>query len=120
VHLFVYGSLKRGHGRLADLLWMQAEFAGEATMRGRLYEVGRYAGMVDGAGVVHGEVARLRTPETTLEQMDEYEGEAYERVRRTATLAAGETIEAMVYFYRGGLEKAKPLPAGRWPEISSE
>jgi gamma-glutamylcyclotransferase (GGCT)/AIG2-like uncharacterized protein YtfP len=120
VHLFVYGSLKRGQGRLADLLWERADFAGNATVKGRLYRVGRYAGLVWGEGVVHGELARLREAEHLLRELDAYEGEEYERVRCKACVETGGTVEAMVYLYRGSLEAAEAIASGYWPEMRSE
>lgn len=114
MYLFVYGSLKRGHGPLAGFLWSHAEFAGEGTVSATLYHLGRYAGAVDGPGLVHGEVALLLDPETTLQQLDEYEGSDYRRVPRTVSLANGSSLQAMVYLYRGSLDHATVIPSGRW------
>lgn len=114
VYLFVYGSLKRGQGPLAEMLWAKAEFAGRATMEGRLYTVGLYAGVVEGEGLVHGELARLQEPEETLSALDQYEGDEYVRVRRAARLETGEAVEAMVYWYRGSLEGAVWIEPGWW------
>lgn len=114
MYLFVYGSLKRGHGPLANLLWSHAEFVGEGAIAGLLFHLGRYAGAVDGPGLVHGELARLRDPEATLQQLDDYEGSDYQRVPRTVSLANGASIQAMVYLYRGSLDHASVIPSGRW------
>ena len=50
-------------------------------MPGSIYRVQHYpAFRPEPAGEVHGELYRLRDPETTLEALDEYEGAEFERV----------------------------------------
>ena len=120
MYLFVYGSLKRGQSPLAAELWSQAEFAGLATVEGTLYRLAHYCGMVDGPGRVHGELARLLSPETIFAQLDEYQGSDYTRVLRPALLDSGATVQTMVYMYSGRLDSVAVIPSGRWPEISSE
>jgi len=80
--LFVYGTLRSElDNRYARLLRSQADLVGRATVAGSIYRVQHYpAFRPEPAGEVHGELYRLRDPETTLEALDEYEGSEFERV----------------------------------------
>jgi gamma-glutamylcyclotransferase (GGCT)/AIG2-like uncharacterized protein YtfP len=80
--LFVYGTLRsRFNNRHARLLRSQADLAGTATVPGSIYRVRHFpAFRPEPAGEVHGELYRLRDPETTLHALDEYEGAEFERV----------------------------------------
>jgi gamma-glutamylcyclotransferase (GGCT)/AIG2-like uncharacterized protein YtfP len=101
VFLFVYGTLRRGHSPQADRLWSEAEFAGEAVVRGRIVPNGPYLGFLDGDEQIRGEVALLKSPDITLPLFDEYEGPDYMRVERKAQLDSGQQVDAWVYYYRG-------------------
>jgi gamma-glutamylcyclotransferase (GGCT)/AIG2-like uncharacterized protein YtfP len=69
--LFVYGTLMRGF-RLHDLL-SQAKFRGEATVAGRLCDLGLFPALsLDGVGRVQGEVYEVDAP--TLRIIDRVEG----------------------------------------------
>jgi gamma-glutamylcyclotransferase (GGCT)/AIG2-like uncharacterized protein YtfP len=80
--LFVYGTLRSEfNNRYARLLRSQAELVGRATVPGSIYRVSHYpAFRPEPKGEVHGELYRLRNPETTLKALDEYEGSEFERV----------------------------------------
>ncbi len=125
-HLFVYGTLMStaGHSMGARLM-REARLVGAATMPGRLYRLGWYPGLVeakDGAGLVHGEVFTLADPDAALAWLDAYEGlrpddpdgGEYQRVQRTARLAAGEEVTAWVYLYRRDVSGRVPIEDGRW------
>jgi gamma-glutamylcyclotransferase (GGCT)/AIG2-like uncharacterized protein YtfP len=129
-HLFVYGTLMTaaaGAGLGGDMrarLQREAESLGEATMAGRLYDLGRYPGLVEAAGadeLVHGEVFRLADPASVFIWLDAYEdvrpdepASEYARVVRTARLMSGGEVEAWVYLYRGDIARARHVPDGRW------
>ncbi len=80
--LFVYGTLRSAFdNEYARLLRSQADLVGRATVTGSIYRVQHFpAFRPTPAGEVHGELYRLRDPETTLKTLDEYEGLEYERV----------------------------------------
>jgi len=114
-----------GLGRtLRARLQREAESLGAATMAGRLYDLGRYPGLVEPAQAgdrVHGEVFRLADPADAFVWLDAYEGvtpddpaREYERAVRMARLASGGEIEAWVYLYRGDLTHARHVTDGRW------
>jgi gamma-glutamylcyclotransferase (GGCT)/AIG2-like uncharacterized protein YtfP len=80
--LFVYGTLRSEfNNQYARLLREQAELLGHTTVPGSIYRVGHFpAWKPEPAGEVHGELYRLRDPDTTLKALDEYEGPDFERV----------------------------------------
>lgn len=128
--LFVYGTLmssapgRMGRSQRARLA-REGRVIGPATMQGRLYDVGRYPGLVTTVDVcerVHGEVVRLADPAGTLRWLDAYEGivpgrgedSEYERVEAAAVLASGGIITAWVYVYKRDTSAARHLPGGAW------
>jgi gamma-glutamylcyclotransferase (GGCT)/AIG2-like uncharacterized protein YtfP len=108
--LFAYGTLMRGYGRHV-VLTRGATAMGEGTVRGRLLDLGRYPGLIDGAGRVRGEVYRLDDPEL-LPVLDREEGYNFVRRQGTVTLADGRRVRAWLYRYRGPRERARPIPDG--------
>ena len=126
--LFVYGTLRRGspNSRHA-MLARAARFIGRARMRGRLYELGGYPGLVPAPEAdrwVHGEVYELADPEQLLALLDEYEGcgprdpapHEYERARAEVWIASGAREEAWVYVYRGPLSGRREIASGDYCE----
>lgn len=116
--LFVYGTLKRGFSNpWSRRLWSHARFAGEASLPGRLYDLGPFPAFVEDASsgtLVHGEVAELSDP-GLLAQLDHYEGAQYARLLRRARMHDGREREAWVYVWRAPLANARFIPGGRWP-----
>ena len=82
--LFTYGTLMRGYG-LHAVLARGARPVGAGTVRGTLLDLGRYPGLVEGRGRVHGEVYRLDDAEL-LPVLDREEGYNFERRRAIVTL----------------------------------
>lgn len=131
-HLFVYGTLMptagSDYGRHArQRLVREASLIGAATMPGRLYDLGRYPGVVeraDAGQIVHGELLRLADPVPTLAWLDRYENivpggyaatNEYGRVERPVMLA-GEVgpVDAWVYIYQWSVTGGVLVPDGRW------
>ncbi len=125
--LFVYGTLLSGIDHpMGRRLRREARLVGPARVRGRLYRVSWYPGVVDGVQgeVVHGELYRLADPGGTLLWLDEFEGvtrgassvtapREYGRVVRDVTGPDGP-VRAWVYLYRGVVVEARREHAGRW------
>jgi gamma-glutamylcyclotransferase (GGCT)/AIG2-like uncharacterized protein YtfP len=110
--LFAYGTLMRGeplHGVLAR----RAAFVGEGHVRGRLVALGRFPGLVPGAGRVRGELFRLHDPEL-LPVVDREEGYNFVRCRATVTRLDGRRVRAWLYRYTGSQTMATPIPRGEW------
>jgi gamma-glutamylcyclotransferase (GGCT)/AIG2-like uncharacterized protein YtfP len=124
--LFVYGTLMRGYAHpMARLLSANADFLGEASCQGRLYQVKHYPGLVlsDEAGErVFGELYRLRAVEDLLREFDMYEacGEGFpeptQYVRRMlpVTLADGTESDAWTYVYNWPVEALVRIESGRF------
>ena len=77
-HVFVYGTLRRGgsnHFRMAG-----AEFASPAMVKGRLYQIDWFPGLVldETAGDVVGEIYQVS--DALLQSLDAFEGPEYRRV----------------------------------------
>ena len=107
--LFTYGTLMRGYG-LHAVLARGASRVGAGSVRGRLLDLGRYPGLVDGRGRVHGEVYRL--DDELLPVLDREEGYQFERRRAIETLAGGRRAWAGLYRYRGPREGARTILDG--------
>ena len=119
-HLFVYGSLRRLGGEVHGLLGSEAHCIGAGTMHGRLYNLGRYPGLLAGRGVrerVRGEVYRLRNAGRVLARLDRYEGcvgssPEYRRVLRRVVLDNGGWLQAWLYLYCGPGDNMRRIPSG--------
>lgn len=101
-NLFVYGTLRRGHGN--NRLLKDSEFVGEATVNAK--RLGPIQVIpTDGDEVTHGELYRVNSK--TLRRVDHLEGydptvdrqAGYVRTPIIATLDDGNTVEAQIYYY---------------------
>jgi len=108
--LFTYGTLMQGYA-LHPVLARGATRAGTGTVRGLLVDLGRYPGLIEGNGRVHGEIYRLDDPEL-LPILDREEGYNFERRRAFVTLANGRRVRAWLYRYRGPRERSTPIHDG--------
>lgn len=115
-YLFVYGTLRTGSRyRPAPDLSRYGVSLGKAAMRGMLYRVGRYPGMVackSPAHAVAGEVYQLRQVRSALAILDAYEGDEFERKHARATLASGESLQTWVYLYRPDVRRKPRIRSG--------
>jgi len=125
-HLFVYGTLMSG-GENHCLLAGRAGLIGLGRMRGRLFLVDYFPGLVDSddpAEIVVGEVWRLDEPDL-LRMLDEFEGcvEApplFVRASRTVTIDDGGTLTAWVYVYARSTAGQRAIPSGDWRAFRRE
>ena len=95
--LFVYGKLRKGGALPMDENFPDAIYIGEATVDGKLYDLGQFPGLIlDGTGSeVFGAVYKI--DEATIVQLDEIEASAeYYRQLRNATVD-DEKIECWIY-----------------------
>jgi gamma-glutamylcyclotransferase (GGCT)/AIG2-like uncharacterized protein YtfP len=125
-HLFVYGTLmSSARHPMGARLAREGRLIGSATIRGRLFDFGRYPGLVEGRpddGRVHGEVYVLNSPQASFRWLDAYEGiipgraqgNDYERVLCKVVLETGSSLAAWVYLFRGDIRNARPVEGGRW------
>lgn len=96
--VFVYGTLRRGGLRAMPAVFPGAKLVGTATVRGRLYDLGEYPGLLLGASAsrVAGEVYEV--DDETLGEMDAVEAsDDYRRRRVEVSLDAGVSSACWVY-----------------------
>jgi gamma-glutamylcyclotransferase (GGCT)/AIG2-like uncharacterized protein YtfP len=117
--LAVYGSLRAGHG-LPEAPEVQHALRarGPCVIRGRLVDLGDYPGLLDGPGLVQGELFEVLDPDVlrTLDAYEEYDpgdpaGSAY--LRRAVTLLR-PAIDAWVYIYNGDVDGLPVIASGDW------
>ena len=125
--LFVYGTLRKdvrdSKFRILEQEAGEVTFSGCARIQGRLFEIGRYPGLVlsHNAGAwVRGEVYSIGRPEETLARLDEYEGCGandtqpceYERVEAGIVLDDGSRERAWVYVYQRPTAGRREIASG--------
>ena len=126
--VFVYGTLMSGFDHpMSRLLAAGADLLGPATVRGKLYLITHYPGLLhsdNAEDVVHGELYRLRNVAELMAALDDYEsiGPDYEvptlYLRETipVTLADGRVHEAWTYIYNRPVDESKRIASGRFLE----
>jgi gamma-glutamylcyclotransferase (GGCT)/AIG2-like uncharacterized protein YtfP len=125
-HLFVYGTLlRRSRHPMSRFLAERARYVGAAKVRGRLYDLGRYPGMLEpatDADWVHGDLVDLGEGTTTLAELDAYElAESplpayFDRQLAAATLANATSVPAWVWWYRGEVSESQRIASGRYEQ----
>ncbi len=121
--LFIYGSLLPGL-EPAEMRRVCHELqpVAAATIRGKLYDLGAYPGAVlDPTAVIQGCIVRVGSADV-WKALDNYEAcpspdspdGLFRRVRTTATLATGESIDCWTYVYNRPLNGAGLVECGCW------
>lgn len=111
--VFVYGTLMKGEANNHYL--ENSTFLAPATIKGYdMYDVGWYPAIVDGDGLIIGELYRV--PLKDMPSIDRLEGEGslYAKRCETVTDANGESTLALVYVYLGDVSGLKRIPS--WKE----
>jgi gamma-glutamylcyclotransferase (GGCT)/AIG2-like uncharacterized protein YtfP len=120
-YLFAYGTLIPGcEPAQMNSICSRLELVGEATVRGILYDLGAFPGVVEGDGIVRGVV--LRVPRDAWRAMDAYEGcpipggedGLFRRIPTRATLAGGDDIECWLYVYAREVDAERIVVSGDW------
>ena len=126
-HLFVYGTLlRRSRHPMARVLAERARHVGTATVPGRLYDLGRYPGMLEpqtDTDWAYGDLYELgERAMTTLAELDAYElAESplpayFERQSAEAIRADGTRVSAWVYWYRGEVTANQRIASGSYTQ----
>lgn len=115
MYLFVYGTLRRGEPtEFARRLAAEAEFAGEATVNGRLYRLPHYPCMVRAdEGVVSGDLF-TGVSEQLMRELDAWEGSNYRRETIAATRWDGAVVAAWIYIYARSTDDLRLIAGGDW------
>lgn len=107
----VYGSLRRGER--ANRMLQFSEYLGQDTVKGRLYDLGAYPGLIvdpKGDDVV---VELYSIDAETLANLDRYEG-APHLFRQVKTQVNSSNKEVLCYEYCHKVAEASRLPHGDW------
>ena len=124
-HIVFYGTLRAGHKEHSRLkLRMALAYVGKCQLDGKLYDLGRYPGLVLGAGQAEGEVYRIRD-HALLARLDAFEGfdarkPARSRfVRKVVAVRRPPNstvrIPAWIYVFNGALNGRREVQGGAWP-----
>ena len=122
MHLFVYGTLRKGlDNPFAKLLADSSSYAGPGKVRGELYVIAHYPGLILSANSwATGDLFRFDDSSDLLRTLDEYEGtegnNEFRRVTTQALLESGEWVEANVYIYSGGTRDKQRIESGDFLE----
>ena len=115
-YLFVYGTLRsQMNDPLHGLLEKDAILVGTGSFQGRLYDLGRYPGVVPSRGKtdrVIGEIYRFREGKRAFEILDEYEGHRFKRRRVTIIQEDGKSITSWIYLYARSVKRRPRIPSG--------
>jgi gamma-glutamylcyclotransferase (GGCT)/AIG2-like uncharacterized protein YtfP len=120
--VFVYGTLRRGgsnHYRMDG-----AEFVTAGTVRGRLYQIDWYPGLILEGNVdqIVGEIYQVSP--SVLDELDSFEGPEYRRVRVDVACAGdhGSPLSAWVWEWLGPVDEVRRIKSGDWlsPPQSAE
>jgi gamma-glutamylcyclotransferase (GGCT)/AIG2-like uncharacterized protein YtfP len=115
-YLFVYGTLRSQMNEpLHRVLEQQAMLIGVGAFRGKLFDLGRYPGVVPSrisTDRVIGEVYQLSASQAALGILDQYEGHRFRRERVSVFLDNGQTVACWIYLYRGSVKHRKLIPSG--------
>ena len=123
--LFAYGTLLAGM-RLHEML-AGAHFLGPAIIRGKLLDLGDYAGLVEGDAIVTGEIYEI--DHTLLERLDQVEGfrpydpagSLYRRKDVGARrFADGTTVDVAAYFFSRATEREHQITCGDFRRYETE
>lgn len=128
-YLFVYGTLRSdlASAETRSLL-TGVKRVSAATVRGKLYDLGGYPGLIldrDGELIV-GEVLELSEAKTQFRAFDEYEGftenavsqSLFVRTKCRAVFPGGQFIEAWIYIYNQALTAARLVESGNYAEVA--
>ncbi len=104
----VYGLLRAGESGFAQF-GLEEAFAplGPCTLRGQLYDLGAYPGLVEGQGQVIGEIFEVRDP-SVMPRVDAFEDYWPEDPARSPDR------DAWVYVWVLGVEGARLIESGDW------
>lgn len=115
--VFVYGTLRRGGVRAMPGLFPGARFVGGGGVRGSLYDLGEFPGLLleESGPPVVGEVYEV--DEEVLDRLDEIEATSFYRRERVEVSLGGRRAECWVYVYDPALYPGGALiTSGDWIE----
>ena len=116
--LFAYGTLRPGRAPVAIAAVVATlRPLGAARVRGRLYDLGPFAGAIpdrDAPAWIHGELVARTVDSPPLAWFDAYEGPGYRRVLTTAVDARGDRVPCWIYECARAPDASREIPGGEW------
>lgn len=114
--IIAYGTLKKGHQRESI---MPGEFVSNGEIKGELYDLGPYPGLLDGEGQVLCEVYFSSNLIHDISFLDQIEGTnldppLYQRKLIPVECDDGKLRFGICYFYNGDLNGAAKIDNGVW------
>ncbi len=119
--VFVYGTLRPG-GAAADKM-VECRWLGPATVKGSLYQIDWYPGLIlEGEGEVKGDLVLV--PPDCMDQLDAYEAclpndlqpHEYRRVKGTVRCPDGSEKSAWIWEYQFSVDEKRCVESGDWFE----
>ena len=123
--IFVYGTLRRDFGNESNILEREGSFAGECFVRGRLFGLGPYSGLVLSESpdeTVRGDLFNIPPDKSAavLDLLDRYEGCApsdpqpheYKRDLVNAFTKNGASVKAWAYVLNRPVGDLEPIESG--------
>lgn len=121
--LFVYGTLLDDDNKYGVYLRGNSKFYSQATVKGKLYDIGEYPGAVlsGGGGLIYGVILQMDDPETALLLLDIYEGfgasqpqpNEFVRVQSEAQTPSGP-VNCWIYLYNLSVYCLILIESGRY------
>jgi gamma-glutamylcyclotransferase (GGCT)/AIG2-like uncharacterized protein YtfP len=122
--LFIYGTLLPGlEPRAMSDVVLRMSVVGPATIRGKLYDLGFYPGVLldEGGGIIKGQIVQVPSDEL-WRRLDRYEAcplpesadGLFRRVKTAAMTGQGQPIECWVYVYNRDVSGAPLVECGCW------
>lgn len=123
--LFVYGSLRSGfHSPAYEYISRFFTFAGEAKVKGKLYDMGVYPAAIPGDddAFIIGELYTIKSPAEfswAIGQLDDYEGVAAEpdevqlyKRELAEVMINNTTVPAWIYWFNGDVSGRPQIASG--------
>ncbi|MFK7935702.1 MAG: gamma-glutamylcyclotransferase [Saprospiraceae bacterium] len=126
-YLFVYGSLMLNIGSpMSNFLAQRAKFIGEGKVKGYLYDIGSYPGLVvdkQNGSLITGHVFELRHAEQVWKVLDDYEDyrpdeveKSLYRRERALVMIAGKALDCQTYLYNQSVAQLAIIPTGNYAD----
>lgn len=117
--VFAYGTLRRGGAGAMSTRFPSSKFIAEATVRGSLYDLGAYPGLLlnEADSLVTGEVYEV--DDETLNKLDEFEATSHYLRQQVEISLNNEKRKCWVYEPDPGFYSLRMLiTSGNWSEYA--
>lgn len=120
-HVFVYGTLMNDQSRHSELK-NDSDFICEGRVRGELYKIRDYPGLINGDDIVHGEVYRAKDMFQLIQRLDWIEGATGENPLFKRAILQVDTeqgpVWAYTYHYAQSVDSSEKIDSGDWKSFN--